>query len=57
MLFRSSIKVLSLNGSETLYNEVAQPNEPININATILGDALVQIWNGTEIAKEMEFKN
>ncbi|MEI7542683.1 MAG: PASTA domain-containing protein [bacterium] len=52
-----SIKVLSLNGSETLYNEVAQPNEPININATILGDALVQIWNGTEIAKEMEFKN
>jgi serine/threonine-protein kinase len=51
------INVLSLNGSETVYNEVAQPNEPININAAIRGEALVQIWSGTEIAKEMEFKN
>ncbi len=51
------INVLSLNGSEVLYNEVAQPNEPVNVNAAIRGDALVQIWNGAELAKEMEFKN
>lgn len=51
------IHVLSLNGSEVLYNEVAQPNEPINVNAAIRGEALVQIWNGTEIDREMEFKN
>ena len=51
------INVLSLSGSEVLYNEVAQPNEPINVNAAIRGEALVQIWNGTELAKEMEFKN
>lgn len=51
------INVLSLNGSDTIYNDVAQPNEPINVNADIRGSALVQIWNGTELAKEIEFKN
>jgi len=51
------ITVLSLNGSETVYNEVAQPNEEINVNATVRGASLVQIFNGTELVKETEMSN
>jgi serine/threonine-protein kinase len=51
------ITVLSLNGSETVYNEVAQPAEPININATIRGEAVVQIFHGTELVRETEISN
>lgn len=51
------INVLSLNGSETVYNEVAQPGEPINVDATVRGEAVVQVFNGTELAKEMEIAN
>lgn len=49
------IIALSLNGSETLYNEVTQPNQQINLNATVRGDAIVQIYEGTEMIKQLEY--
>jgi serine/threonine-protein kinase len=51
------INILSLNGSDTVYNEMAQPNEPININAAVRGQALVQIFNGKDLVKELEINN
>jgi len=51
------INVLSLNGSETVYNEVAQPNDPVNVSAAVRGQAVVQIYGGIELLKEMEFPN
>ncbi|HRU38390.1 MAG TPA: PASTA domain-containing protein, partial [Candidatus Goldiibacteriota bacterium] len=50
------IQVLSLNGSETVYNEVTSPGRVINESATVCGDALVQVFVATKIDKEMEFK-
>jgi beta-lactam-binding protein with PASTA domain len=50
------ILVLSLNGSETVFNEMAQPGRVINESATVRGDALVQVFSGTQVIKEMEFK-
>ncbi|MGD0566445.1 MAG: PASTA domain-containing protein, partial [Candidatus Goldiibacteriota bacterium] len=43
------INVLSLNGSETVYNEVAQPNDPVSVSAAVRGQAVVQIYGGTEL--------
>jgi serine/threonine-protein kinase len=51
------INVLSLNGSETVYNEVAQPNDPVNVSAAVRGQAVVQIYGANELLKEMEFPN
>lgn len=47
--------VLSLNGSETLYNEITQPNQPIKLNATVRGDAIVQIYEGINLVKQLEY--
>ncbi|HPD18258.1 MAG TPA: PASTA domain-containing protein [Candidatus Goldiibacteriota bacterium] len=49
------IIVLSLNGSEVLYNEITQPNKQINLNATVCGDAIVQIYEGTNLIKQIEY--
>jgi beta-lactam-binding protein with PASTA domain len=50
------INVLSLNGSETVYNEMTPPDKLINLSASVRGDALVQIFSGTQVIKEIEFK-
>jgi|DewCreStandDraft_4_1066084.scaffolds.fasta_scaffold10425_6 serine/threonine-protein kinase len=49
------IIVLSLSGSEILYNEITQPNQQINLNATVRGDAIVQIYEGTKLLKQIEY--
>ncbi|MCX8094183.1 MAG: PASTA domain-containing protein [Candidatus Goldbacteria bacterium] len=49
------IIVLSLNGSETLYNEITQPNQQITLDATVRGDAIVQIYEGTNLIKQIEY--
>lgn len=49
------IIVLSLNGSETLYNEITQPNQQINLNTTVRGDAIVQIYEGINLIKQLEY--
>lgn len=50
------INVLSLGGSETVYNEMTQPGKVINESATVRGDALVQFYVGPEVVKEAEFR-
>ncbi len=50
------INVLSLNGSETVYNEMTQPGRLISASASVRGDALVQVFSGTKVVKEMDFK-
>lgn len=49
------INVMSLNGSETVFNEVAEPGGVVDVNAAIRGGAIVQIFNGTELVKETEY--
>ncbi|MCE5300527.1 MAG: PASTA domain-containing protein [Spirochaetia bacterium] len=49
------ITVLSLNGSDTIFSEVAEPGQVITLSTAVRGNALVQIYNGTGLAKEMEF--
>jgi len=49
------IIVLSLNGSETLYNEITQPKQEISLNATVRGDAIVQIYEGTNLIKQLKY--
>jgi serine/threonine-protein kinase len=51
------INVLSLKGSESVYNEVVQPSDTINVTAVVRGQTVVQIYGGTELIKEMEFPN
>ena len=51
------VKVLSLNGSQTLYNEITQPGQSVRLNATVRGDALVQIFIGTELVRELEYRS
>lgn len=50
------INVLSLNGGETVYNEMTQPGRIVSESATVRGDALVQFFVGTQAVKEVEFK-
>lgn len=50
------IQVLSLQGSETVYNEMTPPDRIISESATVRGDALVQFFVGTQAVKEVEFK-
>ena len=45
-----------LNGSEIIYNDITQPQQKIRVNAKVRGDALVQVFIGTELLKEIEFK-
>ncbi|MCX7698957.1 MAG: PASTA domain-containing protein [Candidatus Goldbacteria bacterium] len=49
------IIVLSLNGSETLYNDITQPNQQITLDATVRGDAIVQIYEGNNLIKQIEY--
>jgi serine/threonine-protein kinase len=49
------IIILSLAGSEILYNEITQPGQQINLNATVRGDAIVQIYEGTNLIKQLEY--
>jgi beta-lactam-binding protein with PASTA domain len=50
------INVLSLGGSETVYNEMTQPGRIISESVSVRGDALVQFFVGTQAVKEVEFK-
>ncbi len=50
------ITIFSLNGSETVYNEVTAPGAVLSINATIMGTALAQVFVGKELVKEYEYK-
>jgi serine/threonine-protein kinase len=50
------INVLSLGGSETVYNEMTQPGRIISASASVRGDAIVQFFVGTQAVKEVEFK-
>jgi len=49
------ITVLSLNGSETIYNEITLPDRPITVEAAVRGSALVQIFLGTQLVREIEY--
>ena len=51
------IKVLSLNGSEIVYNSITEPGQTVVKNARVIGDALAQVFIGTELYKEYEFKS
>lgn len=50
------ITVFSLSGSETVYNEITSPGTALNINATIMGDAIAQVFMDKELVKELEYK-
>lgn len=50
------ITIFSLNGSETVYNEVTTPGTALNISATVMGTALAQVFVGKELVKEYEYK-
>ncbi|HPI03680.1 MAG TPA: PASTA domain-containing protein [Candidatus Goldiibacteriota bacterium] len=50
------ISVLSLAGTEAIYNKVTTVNEKIEVQPVVRGDALVQIFVGNELVKEHEFK-
>ena len=51
------INVFSLNGTETIFNEILEPGKTINLNARVIGDAIVQIFIGNELIKEIEYKS
>lgn len=50
------INVFSLNGSETVYSEMTEPGKSIGANAAVIGDAIVQVFLGTELLKETVYK-
>lgn len=50
------INVFSLSGSETVYNDIIEPQRTITLNARVIGDAYVQIFMGNELIKELEYK-
>ncbi len=50
------INVFSLAGSETIYNDVLEPQKTLALNARVIGDAYVQVFMGNELIKEFEFK-
>jgi serine/threonine-protein kinase len=49
------INVLSLAGSEAVYDKITSPQEEVDVQAGVRGDALVQIYVGNELEKEREF--
>lgn len=51
------INVFSLNGTETIFNEILEPGKTVNLNARVIGDAIVQIFIGNELIKEIEYKS
>jgi eukaryotic-like serine/threonine-protein kinase len=50
------INVFSLNGSETVYTDMTEPGKAIGVSAAVIGDAIVQVFLGTELLKEMTYK-
>ncbi len=51
------INLLSLNGSETVYNKMTSPSEKIDIMAGVRGDAYAQIFVNGILESEQEYKN
>jgi len=49
------INVFDLSGNRVVYNKVTGPNDDIELKESILGEALVQVFIGTDLVKEMEF--
>jgi serine/threonine-protein kinase len=49
------INLFDLGGNRVVYNKVTGPNEVVDLKESILGEALVQIFIGTDLVKEIEY--
>jgi|GEM_PF-1424369 len=51
------ITVLSLNGSETVYNKMTSPSDKVDIMAGVRGDAYAQFFVNGILESEQEYRN
>ncbi len=49
------INLFDLGGNRVVYNNVTSPNEVVDLKESILGEALVQVFIGTDLVKELEY--